>query len=84
VKNTTIKIIKRKDVPVAASGEAQISCELKQGDAFGEEKFERLLRRRMAGTISNWIAERRENRRSEEVSAFRKLFGDEFLSGRTA
>jgi hypothetical protein len=50
--------------------------------AFKSEIYaERRLRRKMADTVSNWIAERRENKRSEEISAFRKLFGDEFLSG---
>ncbi len=48
------------------------------------ENVERSLHRKMADTVSNWITEQRENKRSEEISAFRKLFGDEFLSGRPA
>jgi hypothetical protein len=51
---------------------------------ISEENLERRLHRKMADTVSNWIAERRKNKRSEEISAFRKLFSDDFLSGRTA
>jgi hypothetical protein len=79
---TSIKVIKRKDASVAAGVQIRNLREAKQAaSAFGEENTERRLRRKMADTVSNWIAERRENKRSEEISAFRKLFGDEFLSG---
>ena len=81
---TSIKIIKRKDAEAAANVEAQNLSKQKLAATMSREKIERRLHRKMADTVSNWIAERRENKRSEEVSAFRKLFGDEFLSGRTA
>ncbi len=68
-----------------ANIEAQNNCEIKTtGAVFSEEKIERNLHRKMADTVSRWIAERRENKRSEEISAFRTLFGDKFLSGSTA
>ena len=81
---TSIKIIKRKDAEAAAEVKTQNAGETKSAAPMSEEKFERSLHRKMADTVSNWIAEQRENKRSEEISAFRKLFGDEFLSGRPA
>jgi hypothetical protein len=48
------------------------------------EKVERSLRRKMAETVSNWISERKENNRTKEISAIRKLFGDESLLSKTA
>ncbi len=58
--------------------------EPKQAAAFGEVKIERRLHRKMAGTVSNWIADRKESSRTKEISAIRKLFGDESLLSRTA
>ena len=84
VNKTSIKIIKRKDTEVMAGVKTQNSCKTKSAAAMSEEKFERSLHRKMADTVSNWIAEQRENKRSEEISAFRKLFGDESLFGKTA
>ncbi len=81
---TSIRIIKRKDAEAAANDKTQDLSGQKLAAAMIEEKIEPRLHRKMADTVSNWIAERRENKRSEEVSAFRKLFGDEFLSSRTA
>jgi hypothetical protein len=77
-----IKIIKRKDAETAADVKTQNTHETKS--AVSGDKAERRLRRKMADTVSNWIAERRENKRSEEISAFRNLFSDEFLSSKTA
>jgi hypothetical protein len=84
VNKTSIKIIKRKDAEAAANVEAQNLSGQKLAAAMSGEKNEPRSRRKMADTVSNWIAERRKNNRAEEVSAFRKLFGDEFLSSRTA
>ncbi len=81
---TSIKIIKRKDAAAASNEKNQNTHETKSAVAMSGEKIEHRSRRRVAETVSNWIAERRENKRSEEMSAFRKLFGDEFLSSRTA
>ncbi|MBA2621372.1 MAG: hypothetical protein H0U87_09245 [Acidobacteria bacterium] len=81
---TSIKIIKRKDAEAAANDKTQNLSGQKLPAAMSGENIEPRLHRKMADTVSNWIAERRENKRSEEVSAFRKLFGDEFLSSKTA
>lgn len=51
---------------------------------MSKEKIERRLHRKMAGTVSNWIAERRENNRAEEVLAIRRMFGSESLLSKTA
>lgn len=81
---TSIKIIKRKDVKALANFKTQDLSESKLAAAMSGEKIEQQLHRKMADTVSSWIAECRKNNRAEEVSAFRKLFGDEFLSSRTA
>ena len=81
---TAIKIIKRKDTEAAASGKTRNPSDPKPAAAMRGEKIEPHLRRKMADTVSIWIAERRENKRAEEISAFRKLFGDEFLSSGAA
>jgi hypothetical protein len=81
---TAIKVIKRKDASVAANGETLSLSEPKLTATFGDEKIEGGLRRKMADTVSNWIAERRKNKRAEEAAAFRNLFGDESLFGKTA
>ncbi len=52
--------------------------------AMSGEKIEPRSRRKMADTVSNWIAERKESNRIKEISAIRKLFGDESLLSRTA
>jgi hypothetical protein len=77
-----IKIIKRNEGKAAADDKTLNSSESNTGTP-SEEKIERRLHRKMANTVSNWVAERRENRRSEEISAFRNLFGDELLSSGT-
>jgi len=84
VNKTAIKIIKRKDAEAAAKGKTQTLSEPKPAAAMRGEKIELHLRRKMTDTVSIWIAERRENKRAEEISAFRKLFGDEFLSSGAA
>jgi hypothetical protein len=84
VNKTAIKIIKRKDAKAAANDKAQNLSESKLAATMSGDKIERRLHRKMAATVSNWIAECRKNNRAEEVSAFRKLFGDDFLSGKPA
>jgi hypothetical protein len=84
VNKTSIKVIKRKDAEAAAKVEAQNLSESKLAATMSGEKIEPRSCRKMSETVSKWIAERRKNNHAEEVSAFRKLFGDEFLSGRTA
>ena len=80
----SIKIIKRKDAEAAADIEIQDTHETKSAAAMSGGKGERSLRRKMADTVSKWIVERRKNKRSEEVSAIRNLFGSEFSPGKTA
>lgn len=80
---TFIKIIKRKDAEAAASVKIQNTGETKTVAGFIEEKDERRLHRKMADTVSNWIAERKENNRNKEISAIRRLFGDETLLSKT-
>ncbi len=77
-----IKIIKRKDAEAAAIDKTQKLSEPNAAAAMSEAEFERCLHRKMADTVSNWVAECRKNNRAEELSAFRILFGNEFLSSR--
>ncbi len=51
---------------------------------MSEEKIERRLHSKMADTVSNWVSERRENNRAEEISAIRKMFGCQSLLIKTA
>jgi hypothetical protein len=84
VNKTSIKIIKRKDAEAMANDKTQDLSEPKLVATISGEKIERHLHRKMADTVSNWIAERRENNRAEEVSAIRLMFGSEsFLSKTT-
>ncbi len=80
---TSIKIIKRKDAEAAANDKTQDLSEPKFAAPLSGEKIERNLHREMADTVSSWVAEYRKNTRTYGVSAFRKLFGVEFLSGIT-
>ena len=81
---TSIKIIKRKDAEAMANDKTQDLSEPKLVATISGERIERHLHRKMADTVSNWIAERRENNRAEEVSAIRLMFGSEsFLSKTT-
>lgn len=84
MKKTSIKVIKRKDAGVSENAVNKNTRGKKSMTAIGTEKNERRLRRKMAQTISSWIAERRENSRIKEVSAIRNFFGDESLLSRTA
>jgi len=81
---TSIKIIKRKDAEAMANDKTQDLSEPKLAVTMCEEKIERRLHRKMADTVSNWIAERRENNRAEEISTIRKMFGNESLLSKTA
>ncbi len=81
---TSIKIIKRKDAEAMANDKTQDLSEPKLAAAMSGEKIERRLHRKMADTVSNWIAERKKSNRIKDISAIRKLFGDESLLSRTA
>ncbi len=81
---TSIKIIKRKDAEAMANDKTQDLSEPKLVATMGGEKIERHLHCKMADTVSNWIAERRENNRAEEISAIRRMFGSESLLSKTA
>jgi hypothetical protein len=79
----TIKIIKRKDAKAAANIKSQSLGETKSAVII-VEKVERSLHCKMAETVTNWISEGKENNRIKEISAIRKLFGDESLLSKAA
>lgn len=62
-----------------ATAETQSPREQKLAATSGKEKIEQRLHHKMVNTISNWISERRENNRIEEITAIRKMFGNETL-----
>jgi hypothetical protein len=78
VKKILIKIIKQKDVKGWRNVKTQIRFAAKQTALKSEEKSKRHSRREIVETVSNWIPERKENKRLEELAAFRKFFGNEF------
>ena len=67
-----------------ANDKAQDLPEPKLAATMSGEKIERGLHGKMADTVSNWIAERRENNRAEEISAIRMMFGSESFLSKTA
>ena len=81
---TSIKVIKRKDTEEMGKDKTQDPSEPNLVAAMSEGKVEHLLHRKIADTVSNWIAERRENRSVEEISAIRQMFGSESLLSKTA
>lgn len=81
----TIRVIKRKDTEAAtANNKTQVLSEPKPAAAANGKNIERRLHRKMADTVSSWVAERKENNRVKDISAIRELFGDETLLSRTA
>ena len=76
---TSIKVIKRKDALISAAAETQSPREPKLVITASEEKSESVLHRSMVDTVSSWIYKRRENNRIEEITAIRKMFGNETL-----
>lgn len=66
---TLIKIVKRKDLAIIADAAIQNVGIAPQTETLTEKKIESRLRREIAGTISSWINERRENSRREEIIA---------------
>ncbi len=75
----SLKIIKRKDVPLMARDKTQDLSKPKLAETMGREKTERGLNRIMADTVSNWIAECRESNRAGVASAIRKMYGSDSL-----
>ncbi len=73
---TSIKIIKRKDAQIMVNTKTQSACKPKQSALVSEEKTRRRARREIVATVSDWISERRENNRTEQINAFRKMFGN--------
>lgn len=76
---TSIKIIKRKDAQILINTKTQSACKPKQSASISEEKTGRRARREIVATVSDWISERRENNRTEQSNAFRKMFGNESM-----
>ncbi|MBC7798496.1 MAG: hypothetical protein H7Z37_16625 [Pyrinomonadaceae bacterium] len=65
-----IKVVKRRDVEQAihnTSGGKAVEC---------EKKVERRSRRELVSTVTNWVSERRERNRNEEMEGLRRIFGD--------
>ncbi len=67
-----------------ANDKTQDLSEPKLAATMSGEKIERRLHSKMADTVSNWISERRENNRAEEISAIRRMFGSESFLSETA
>ncbi len=67
-----------------ANDKTQNLSEPKLAAAISGEKIELRLHRKMADTVSNWISERRENNRAEEISAIRRMFNNESLLSKIA
>jgi len=83
VNKKSIKIIKRKDAETMVHDKTQNLSEPKLVVTMSGEKIERHLHRKMADTVSNWISERRENNRVEEISAIRRMLGSESFLNKT-
>lgn len=68
-----VKVFKRKDVQQAIHH----TSEPRPAENFEKEEVtERRNRRELVSTITNWVSERRERSRTEEIEAVRKLFGN--------
>ena len=76
---TSIKVIKRKDAEAVKS--ACEPNEIVNENNVTAEKTERRSRREIVDTVSNWITERKENNRHEEIAAIRKIFGNSPVLG---
>ena len=76
---TSIKVIKRKDAEATANAKIQNAREPKQTATPDEETIKRRSHREIAGTVSNWISERRENNRIEKDAANGEIFDNKDL-----
>jgi uncharacterized protein YjiS (DUF1127 family) len=71
-----IKVFKRKDLEqsIHHTSEPQAA---EASEVFDTpEKAERRTRRELVNTVSNWVTERRERNRLEEIEAIRRIFGE--------
>jgi Holliday junction resolvase-like predicted endonuclease len=64
---TAIKIIKRKDVEAAVELKTQNTGETNLAAVRNRKNFERRLHRKIAHTVSNWIAKRRESNGQKRI-----------------
>lgn len=71
---TVVKVFKRKDIESSSIHHTSEPVAAPQTDR--EEKTERRLQRDVVSTVSNWISERRERSRREEVEGLKMVFGD--------
>ncbi len=67
-----VKVFKRKDLEHSIHA---TSPQTEQPIASDGVKAERHSRREIVNTVSNWVTERRERNRVEEIQALRKIFG---------
>ena len=72
---TAIKVFKRKDVEQIIHH----TSEPNRAAPVDSVKAERSTRRELVNTVSNWVTERRERNRSEELEALRRVFGETSL-----
>ena len=70
---SAIKVFKRKDLEQAIHHTSEPKMVEQTED---ETKTERRSHRELADTITNWVVERRERSRVEEIEAIRTIFGE--------
>ena len=73
---TAIKVFKRKDFEQQS---VHHTSEPSSATPNDNAKAERSTRRELVNTVSNWVTERRERNRSEEIEALRRVFGESTL-----
>lgn len=72
---SAIKVFKRKDIEQSIHHTSEPETVQSPEEASSEVKSERRAHREVVNTVSNWISERRERSRAEEIEAIRSLFG---------
>lgn len=72
---SAIKVFKRKDIEQSIHHTSEPETVQPTEETNNEEKTERRAHREVVNTVSNWISERRERSRAEEIEAVRSLFG---------
>ena len=77
VNKTAIRIIKREDSEARGRVARINPSETDDGLKISADKVERELHRDIAGRVSGWIADHRENTREDTLSEIRRLFGGE-------
>lgn len=71
-----IKVFKRKDLEQSIHHTSEPQATESANIFEPAEKVERRTRRELVNTVSNWVTERRERNRLEEIEAIRRIFGE--------